>query len=218
MEIDYTEAKKVGDALDYWITPSWCVGSIIPYIERRRTGSWIIIDPGAGTGEVSIAACKSSLMVRFVHGIELHTGRSELCKEAYKKELPNIPSMVTNGDFLSAIAADRLRQWATEFNATTLVIFNPPFSSPRKEIGMEFVEQALKIATPKGIVCALLPLDFCSGVDRAERIHDKFRCSCYPLRRRPSFGASGNSTTGARPVCWLIWDMSNLKATEFRVL
>ena len=83
---------------------------------------------------------------------------------------------------------------------------------------MEFVEQALKIASPRGIVAFLMQLEFASGVERANRIHDNYKCSCYVLRRRPSFGTTGNSSTGQRSNAWFVWDLANMKQTEFRVL
>ena len=218
LETDYTDANAIGGEFDYYPTPMWAVSVIIPHIAKRRNGSFVIIDPGAGIGNVSIVAAKSSLIVRFVHGIEVHPERAELCKEAYDKELPNIPHNVTTGDFLSPIAADRLRVWASEFNSTPLLIGNPAYSKPRPTIGMEFVEQALKIASPRGIVAFLMQLEFASGVERANRIHDNYKCSCYVLRRRPSFGATGNSSTGQRSNAWFVWDLANMKQTEFRVL
>ena len=81
---------------------------------------------------------------------------------------------------------------------------------------LEFIEQAIRVASPAGVVALLLPLDFAAGVDRAARLHDRWPCSCYPLRRRPAFGKEGSS--GKRPVAWFVWDLGAPHRREFRVL
>ena len=63
LETDYTDANAIGGEFDYYPTPMWAVSVIIPHIAKRRNGSFVIIDPGAGIGNVSIVAAKSSLIV-----------------------------------------------------------------------------------------------------------------------------------------------------------
>ena len=212
------EARQTDDQYDNWVTPVWATAAILPMIQARRNGSWIIIDPGCGCGDVSIVAGKSGMPIRYVQGIEIHEVRADICREAYDAQIPDIPHGVQVGDWVSPRSADKLRLWASEFHATTLVIGNPPFSKPRETIGLEFVEQAIQVAAPRGIVAFLLPLDFASGVDRATRLHDKFRASCYPLRRRPSFGTAGPSKNGKRPVAWFVFDLASRNRGVFQVL
>jgi predicted RNA methylase len=215
-DIDREEAREQGGQYDNWVTPPWATAIIIPHIHRRRTGAWVIIDPGCGCGDVSIVAAKSGMTVRYLQGLDIHEGRAAICAERYDQEIPDIPHSVQVGDWTAPTAAGRLREWANTFNASVLVLANPPYTKPRETVGLEFVQQAIRVAAPRGIVAMLLPLDFAAGVVRAEAVHDKWCASCYPLRRRPQFGTQGGS--GQRPVAWFVWDLANPNRGEFRVL
>lgn len=212
------EARQVDDQFDHWVTPPWATAAIIPHIRTRRDGAWVIIDPGCGCGDVAVVAGKSGMPIRYIQGVEIHEVRAEIARENFDAQIPDIPHSVQVGDWVSPRSADKLRLWASEFHATPLILGNPPYSKPRETIGIEFIEQAIQVASPRGIVAFLLPLDFAAGVERSTRIHDRYKASCYPLRRRPSFGQSGQSSSGKRPVAWFVFDLASPHRGVFQVL
>lgn len=194
-------APTFGDDLDFYETPTWAVEAVIPFIPKRWKGQWTIIEPAAGRGAL-LGPLLSGLNPKSVQAIELHAGRFAELEAEYGSGGRQWADC-TQGDFLA------MPFEPSSSRECRLVAMNPPYTKPRKTIGLEFVEKALQIAAPFGAVAALLPLDFATGVERCERIHDKWKCSVYPLRRRPHFGGphSGGPHSGARPVAWFVWDL-----------
>ena len=186
-----------GDELDFYETPEWAIEAVLPLIPRH--GSDELIEPAAGRGAL-LGPLVAELQPRSALAIEMHHGRFA---ELHAAHSPAVHCL--RADFLTL-----------EFipNRSRLVVMNPPYTQPRKTIGLEFVEKAISIAG-FGAVVALLPLDFATGVERCERVHDHHACSVYPLRRRPHFGGPHS---GARPFAWFVWDLLNPKRREWRVI
>lgn len=194
-----------GDELDFYETPRWAVEAIIPFLRTPSKGRWHLIEPAAGRGALLSPEILKALDPDLVTAFEVHSGRyDELSKNL---EAIAYPIEFRCEDFLQAdVPRDGRR--------SRLVLMNPPYSKPRDTIGLEFVERALKVAGDFGIVAALLPLDFATGVERCSRIHDKYLGSVYPLRRRPHFGGPHS---GQRPFAWFVWDLLRHE-TEWRVI
>ena len=182
---------------DYWPTPRWAVEALIPHLPERPPGSdpWNIVDPGCGKGELVRYAHEAGLEIGLAYGFELHTGRSVLARKAWEP-LP-FHSVVHNESFFSerVFVDDPCR----------LVLMNPPYSKPYKRIGREFVQLALEVAGPVGVVAALLPLSFCETLARKKLIHDKHKSQIRVFGKRPGFG--GEHSTGKLAYAWFIWDL-----------
>lgn len=173
-------------------------------IFAKRKGMFRWLEPSAGRG-----AILDALVPRYkpasVVAVELHHLRFQELEAKWGDRAACFPFDFFGGDF-----SRRDRSEPPWF-----IPGNPPYSKPRENIGLEFVERCLEIAMPDGVVTKLLPLDFAAGVERAERVHDKYVGSIYPLRRRPSFTGGGKS--GERPYAWFVWDLLNPKR-EWRCL
>jgi predicted RNA methylase len=187
-------ASNFGDELDFYETPARAVEVILPHLPLLRH-RWGVLEPAAGRGAILDVLWNSELQPRCVAAVELHLGRFQ--------ELESKTRFVAgcrNADFL---AMDVHSVFPGLFQAPRLIVMNPPYSAPYDGIGLDFVEKCLQLAAPDGVVAALLPLDFATGVDRCARIHDKWVGSVYPLRRRPHFGGPHS---GQRPFAWFVWD------------
>jgi hypothetical protein len=192
-----------GDELDFYSTPPWAVEAILPFIPRGER--WALLEPAAGTGALLDVLIPALPGIEAAWAIELHAARF---KELDRKH-PNV--CVLRDDFFAQTTVHRLFQ---EHPARKLIPLNPPYSSPYEGIGLDFVEKSIELAGPEGFVAALLPLDFATGVERCARIHDKYRGSVYPLRRRPDFGGE---FSGKRPFAWFTFDLAEPKS-EWRVI
>lgn len=197
---------ETGDTLDYYATPRWAVEAILPKlpptpVNEFGTPGWALLEPAAGTGAILDAALPR-LQVNGVWAIELHPGRFEELKSRHGQHA------VTHEDFFDVTAELTLTYWSWH-PSRSLVLANPPYTSPWETIGIDFVVRTLEHAPPDAFVAFLLPLDFCTGVDRCKAVHDKYRGSLYPLRRRPNFG--GPYGSGQRPFAWFTWDLANPK-------
>lgn len=213
----HDDTDDPGGELDNWTTPSWAVTVIVPHLLTRRCGGlWTLIDPGAGTGCVGLAAIACGVKPAAVLAVDVHAGRAAKCRQAYAGKV-DAPVDVAVDDWTNTSMVERVSKWVDRMGYPPLIIGNPPYTRPRPTIGLEFVEQSIAVAGRHGVVAMLLPLDFAGGVDRYDRVHALHKCSCYPLRRRPVFGRSGNSSSGQRPVAWFVWDAERSRG-EFRVL
>jgi predicted RNA methylase len=204
--------SDVGDDADFWPTPEYVVGAIVPVIKERLElggrGRPHLLDPGCGSG-VILDVVSSAVECCSLTGIEIHERRA---KQAHRRMCGSASIVVS--DFL---ADDFLPWWHQDLDAArpVLVPMNPPYSRPRQSIGLEFVEQAIRCAEPSGgLVAALLPLDYACAKERTERIHDKWRSGLFPLKNRPRFA---NGQTGKRPVAWFVFDLLN-PFSEWHVL
>lgn len=183
-----------GDELDFYETPRWAAEAILPHIPEREA-RWAILEPAAGRGAILDALHDSWIQPCTVAAYELHRERFEELAERHRFIVG-----CKNADFL---AADVRSDFPGLFAGPVLAILNPPYTKPRPTIGLEFVEKCLELVGENGCVAALLPLDFATGVERCERIHDRYAGSVYPLRRRPHFGGPHS---GQRPFAWFVWD------------
>jgi len=192
-QLSLVQHQDPGGAEDWWATPPSAIEPIIPILVNILGGrpQHVVLDPGCGTGNLAEAAAVA-LNPAAVVGFEINRERAIAAQD----RLGNTAEII-HGDFLT----DK------KFSSSepVLVFGNPPYSKPRPEIGLEFMVRSLELAQPSGVVALLLPLDYAHGVERCERVFDRFGSGAlYPLRRRPSFG---NGTTGKRPVAWFVWDL-----------
>lgn len=199
--------SEYGDDLDFYETPEWAADAIVDVLlENEDLRRFALLDPAAGRG--ALISPFMQLQPCCLAAVELNEKRYTECEERWR-----YIGRTAHGDFLTMDLAAR---WPGLFNGPLLTAMNPPYTEPRPTIGLEFVERAIEITKPtNGIVAALLPLDFATGVERCERIHDKHPCSVYPLRRRPHFGGEGS---GSRPFAWFVWDFAHPERREWRVI
>lgn len=192
--------SDVGGELDHWATPAGATLAILPLLpERVRVPGGILVEPAAGRGAILDAALPV-LQPRTWSAYEIDALRCRDLQDKYPDHFG-----VFQRDFLEVELEPSCR-------AASGVLFlgNVPYS-----LATEFVEKCLRLAdapteqSRKGVVAMLLQHDFATGVDRCERIHDKYRSSLYPLKRRPKFGNDG---TGKRPFSWLVFDLAEPKS------
>lgn len=182
-----------GGEQDYWSTRQEDVEALLPYLPLSSMRH--VVEPTAGSG--SIVRALSRAGVPRITAVEIQP-------EIFDKLARNISDLEAEvaclrGDF------SRVGQllW-DDHEYDRFIVGNTPYSKPRETIGLELTELCLELAQEHGIVALLLPLDYLTGVERAERLHDRFGPpSVYALRRR--FRAEGTTTSGARPVAWLVW-------------
>lgn len=186
--------SEFGGDEDFYETPRWATELLMPKIPERLD-RWSILEPCAGRGAILDVAIEV-LQPQCVAAVELHRGRFEECAERHR----HIVSVV-HDDFLTM----DVRAVFPGLHSPRIILMNPPYTKPRSTIGLEFVERALEVVAPDGCVAAMLPTDFCTGVDRTDRVHSKYQSSFYPLKRRPQFG--GEFSSGARPFAWFVWDL-----------
>lgn len=206
---DPTLYSDVGDENDFYETPAWAVEAVLPLLPQEER--WVLLEPAAGRGAILDVAIpylrrENPWAVKGAWAVELHEGRF-LELQAKHSNL-----CLLRGDFFALTAVHTIVRNVTW--ARKLALLNPPYSKPRDTIGLEFVEKCIELCQPDGFVAALLPLAFCTGVDRSERIHDRYACSVYPFRRRPHFGGDGS---GSRDFAWFTWDLASPKR-EWRVI
>lgn len=205
---DPTLYSDVADALDFYETPRWAVELVLPMLPQDP--SVVLLEPSAGRGALldvvvpHLTPC-GSRRLQALWAVELDPVRHA--------ELATKYPGAALGDFFELGAVhDAFSSHPS--SSRKLVVMNPPYTKPRETIGLEFVEKCLDLCQPDGFVAALLPLAFCTGVDRSERIHDRYACSVYPFRRRPHFGGE---SSGSRDFAWFTFDLANPKR-EWRVI
>lgn len=193
------EPVAYGGEHDFYETPHWAVELVLPKLPLHRH-RWHVLEPAAGRGailDVVVPAVGPSC----VAAVEVDAVRFQ--------EL-----QARHGGVVGCVQADFLSMdLAASFpglGGPRLLPMNPPYTKPRETIGLEFVERAIEVAGPDGVVAALLPLDFATGDARTKRVHRKHRSSLYPLRRRPDFG--GDFGGGKRPFAWFVWDLGEPKS------
>lgn len=198
------QLENIGDALDYYETPKWCWDAVAPIVRAKLDRTWrpFLIEPGAGRGAL-LGYALDSIDVHNALAVELDPGRCEELTAAYGDR-----AHIMGGDFLKSVNK------RPDPERRTLIVMNPPYSKPRKTIGQEFVEHALDLAAPDGMVVALLPLAFAASKGRAA-LHERYAASLYVLSDRPGFG--GEYSSGSRDYAWFVWDLAWPKR-EWKVL
>lgn len=200
---------EYGDNYDFYATPKDAVDAVLPWIPRLSTTDWNILEPAAGTGSLLRWLLPSVRPTCNVLAVEIHKARyNELGDFLHSPGHIKGLTQTWNVDFLRSESVPySLAQFETQpLERPWLIPFNPPYSEPYEGIGLDFVERCLEIAwrRPGSVVAALLPSDFCTGVDRTERIHTKYKSGFLPLRTRPYFG--GEHGSGKRPFAWFVFD------------
>lgn len=196
----FEEGKpETGDEHDFWITPPSAVEKVLPLLPRRRK-KWKLIDPGTGTGALPLHAFEAGLRFDQVEAIELQPLWEEAREKLKRLERSGVRVKCYQGDWFDSKIPP-----GTYGGADTLVLMNPPYSKPRKTIGLEFVEKAIEVASPRGCVAALLQLGFAETPKRAMRVHRKHPSTLGVFEVRPDFG--GEYGSGQRPFAWFVWDL-----------
>jgi len=198
-----------GDESDFWATPphaSRAIESVLWNACADR-GRWQTLEPSAGEGALLDLAL--SVQPRCVATCEIDPRRHAALAEQWA----HITTPVL-ADFLGLDVEQTWPGLTTDPEHPLLIVTNPPWTKPYETIGLDFIEKCLRLAEPsRGIVCALLQLDWCTG-DRWSKLHEKHACSLYPLRTRPKFNGSG---TGMRPAAWFLWELGKPRR-EWRVV
>lgn len=212
--------QQHGGEIDFWETPHDAVVPILPKLQLpfgTPHEGVTLIDPGAGTGAVSIAAVLGGFPVRRIVAVENNPALVDECEARFDAMIPHVTTTVHRGDWFDFDWLDfgvSLDEVAVE---GAVFLGNPPYTKPVRTIGVDFVAHALTLAKAcRGVVGMLLPLDFATGKDRTDRIHSRYRTSVYPLRRRPHFG--GPHSTGKRPFSWFAWDLGRDSTPTFEVI
>jgi len=205
-----TEPADIGDELDFYETPEWAWNAIAPTViaalaDRPRP---YLIEPAAGRGAL-LGYVLNSVQVCGAMAVELHQRRFEQLRAEWGHMVD-----CRQGDFLSMRLDRRSRPRGSLRERRALVVLNPPYSKPRKTIGLEFVARSLQLAEPDGYVAALLPLAFAAGKGRAA-LHTQRSASLHVFAERPGFG--GEHDTGSKDYAWFIWDLLK-PSREWRVL
>ena len=198
---DPTLYSDMGDENDFYETPAWAVELVLPMLPQEPCA---LLEPAAGRGAI-LDVLLPCPYVQAAWAVELDPTRHQ---ELARKH-PGVS--IHRGDFFWM---HHVHQAFQAHPARKLAPLNPPYTKPRETIGLEFVEKCIELCQPAGFVAALLPLAFCTGVERSERIHDRYPCSVYPFRRRPHFGGDGS---GSRDFAWFTFDLLNPKR-EWRVI
>lgn len=177
---------------DHYATPQWLIQAILPEISKRLLKIYeeeYVLD-GLSVLE---PAC----------GID-----KNIVNELYNLKLPwplNITSgdITTGQDFLTYDYKDKF----------DLIITNPPYS-----LAFEFIQRALDLVVPGGLVVFLLRLNFLGSIKRAEFLRNH-PPSVYVSPKRPSFVGKG---TDATEYAWFIWskpyDNEGQPSPELKIL
>lgn len=173
--------KEKRDPLDFNRTPAWAVRAALPYFGRPLN----ITDLGCGDGAIGAALREVWGTGVSIVGFDAHEGRAD---EADR-----------GGDYDEAWHADIL---GADFDPSSvdgsdLVISNPPFAR-----AIDFLDVALKMARPGGLVAFLLRATWVVPAPRA----DIPKPDLLFLRRRPSFKTSAKgSKTDSCEYAWHTW-------------
>lgn len=201
------EPTEYGGDAEFWETPGWAVDAVLPLLPRRVfDGGSVLIEPTAGRGAILNAALPI-VRPREWLAYELDKGRAADLFRA--RTAWSIHGNVFCADFLTSVTAQL--PGAVQPEVPWLFLGNPPFS-----IGTDVVEKCLRLDDApvdrerKGMVAMLLQHDFATGVERCARVHEKWKSSLHPLRRRPKFG--GQHSSGERPFSWFLWDLAEPKS------
>jgi len=208
--------QQHGGDIDFWETPPEAVEPILPYLypPRQAGGGITLIDPGAGTGAVALAAITMGYPAKRVIAVENNPALADECEARFDATFADrIPWTVMRRDWLG-VTREALD---IDFGGGVMIIGNPPYTKPYRQIGIDFTVRALEIGHQFGAgVALLLPLDFATGKARVERVHSVYRTNVYPLRRRPHFG--GPHGSGKRPFSWFTWDTWRVLPSHFKVV
>ena len=97
-----------------------------------------------------------------------------------------------------------------------VVIGNPPFGRPRKNIIEEFIWHGRDLLSPDGVMMYLHRIEFLTGQKRAKKLWSEYRPRAVLLSPvRPSF--TGNKKTDAQDYCFSVWGKEGVAEGETRV-
>ena len=160
---------------DHYATPAWATRAILPYLPSLRDEpDGVVLEPACGEGAIARVLLDAGVAPKRLVLVDVDRDRAVAA-------LAGLPAGVTSNveDFIAFAA----RYSARGVTART-TITNPPYSLAR-----EFVDAALSIRAPGGVVAMLLRLNFLGSQKRAAW-HRAHPADVYVLPRRPSFTES----------------------------
>jgi len=162
-----TGRSKVRQKDDHYVTPAWCVESLVESLPPIEPS--LILDLGCGRGSI-LDALKGTGKFddHLLHGIEMHAGRARVARRNHD---------VTCSDVLR----DPMRFKETMRGVTTNVLMNPAY-----KLALPFVTAAIELTQPEGSVHALLRLGFLASKKRRDW-WQQHPADVRVLSSRPSF-------------------------------
>lgn len=173
--------KRKRSERDFYVTPVEAVIPVVREIRDRwgKVGEPVILDPGAGTGNIT-AAVRMVWPAAHIVAVEIDPRHEAALRAAGASE-------VVIGDFLSA-----------PLDGFDLIIGNPPFS-----LAVEFIERSREHLNPFGIMAMLLQFNFLGGELRVDWWKERPQQAQRTLSPRPSFDGGGNDSVD---YAWQVWD------------
>lgn len=211
-------AEQRAASKDVYPTPPWAVDLILPIIPSYFSPAELqrglrVLEPAAGAGAI-VGQLMGAEWCRACDMIEVREEERGSLESMARWPVWSRPSMrgVTNADHIlpRVFIGDALDGRAIPpqlFDAEIdVVLTNPPYNAPRKGIGFEFVQRAMRWLKPHGIACMLLPCSFLESEARYEWL-SRNEPDVYVLTRRPSFMSTGTRPGGtdSSSYAWFIW-------------
>jgi len=177
-------------AYDFYATPIESVYSFLDNFEGISLSDRIL-EPSAGNGNI-IRALRARGFTNQINAVEI---RSE-----EREHLEDIADEVVLGDFLS---------YEPDLSYD-VIIGNPPYS-----LAQEFVDKALDLLAPGGLLIFLLRTAFLESEKRFNWWQDHPLSGLYTLHKRPKFIGKG---TDATSYSWFVWERGGLQRQTIKII
>ncbi len=207
---------------DVYPTPPWAVDLILPIIPSYFNAAELqrglrVLEPAAGAGAI-VGQLMGAPWCQVCDMIEIREEerRNLMAMARWPHWQRSLDSPIRHPQgreiqlsprvFLGDALDDRAIPEQLFRDEIDVVLTNPPYNAPRKGIGFEFVQRAMRWLKPHGIACMLLPCSFLESEARYEWL-SKNEPDLYVLTRRPSFISTGTRPAGtdSSSYGWFIW-------------
>lgn len=177
---------------DFYGTPDWIVDAILPRIEIGDS----VVEAGAGEGQIVSRLLAYGVPADRITAYEIDPARAEACRA----RCPGVRVIV--GDFLTM-----------PLTHADFVIMNPPYDVRERPgtTAFAFVQRACELTQGRGIVAALLRLNWLEGARHDEPARLGFLKRNPPdvhiSPKRPAFALNkhGRLATDACAYAWMVW-------------